>query len=212
MSDRDVFGSGGTMPPPSTDYSTGGTASPVAGGTRPTSMPTGATSGQSLISGQGPQASQGQGSQGSQGQGGAQMGQAKEQAGQALDTAKEKAGQVGQQATQAMDTAKDKAGQVAEQASAKADQGIDKAAGGLGQAAGLLREKTEGLGGQGGAGETAQQLAGQAAQQLDTAARYLEGKDSDQLVADLESLVRRKPTESLLVAAGVGFLLSRIVR
>jgi ElaB/YqjD/DUF883 family membrane-anchored ribosome-binding protein len=47
---------------------------------------------------------------------------------------------------------------------------------------------------------------------LDQAARYLQDKDSAQLIADLEALVRRKPTESLLVAAGVGFLLSKIVR
>jgi len=120
--------------------------------------------------------------------------------------------QAKEQATQALDTAKEKAGQVAEQATAKADQVIGKAVGGLDQAADLLRNKTEGLAGQGGAGETAQQIAGQAAGHLDTAARYLEGKDSDQLVADLEGLVRRKPTESLLVAAGIGFLLSRIVR
>jgi len=31
-------------------------------------------------------------------------------------------------------------------------------------------------------------------------------------MTDLEDLVRRKPAQTLLVAAGVGFLLSKIVR
>jgi ElaB/YqjD/DUF883 family membrane-anchored ribosome-binding protein len=31
-------------------------------------------------------------------------------------------------------------------------------------------------------------------------------------VTDLEALVRRKPVESVLVAAGIGFVLSKIVR
>lgn len=127
------------------------------------------------------------------------------QGGASIDQAK-------QQATQAMGTARQKAGQVAEQATAKADQGIDQAATGLDKAADLIRDKSRQVGGQGGAGATAQNVAGTAAAQLDRAARYLEGKDTDQLVADLEALVRRKPTETLLVAAGVGFLLSRIVR
>lgn len=194
MSDRDRFGSsGGTMPPPSTEY------------------PTGPTVGQGL--GQ-PRGAQG-GAQGGP-PGGSSADQAKQQAAQAADQAKEKAtevaGQAKEQAGQALDTAKEKAGQVAEQATAKADQGIDKAAGGLGQAADLLRDKTQNLDAQGGAGATAQNVAGTAAGQLDKAARYLEGKDSGQIVGDLESLVRRKPTESLLVAAGLGLLLSRIVR
>jgi ElaB/YqjD/DUF883 family membrane-anchored ribosome-binding protein len=50
------------------------------------------------------------------------------------------------------------------------------------------------------------------ADKLDAASVYLRDKDSQQLMADLEALVRRKPTESLLVAAGVGFLFSKILR
>ena len=120
--------------------------------------------------------------------------------GSAADQAKEKAGQ-------AVDTAKEKAGQVAEQASTTADAGIGKAATGLGKAAAMLREKSQAAGGQG-----VQSVATTAADKLDGAARYLRDKDGQQLVTDLEGLVRRKPTESLLVAAGVGFLLSKVLR
>ena len=123
-----------------------------------------------------------------------------EGAGSATDQAKETA-------AQAVHTAKEKAGQVAEQASTTADAGIGKAATGLGKAAAMLREKSQAAGGQG-----VQSVATTAADKLDGAARYLRDKDGQQLVTDLEGLVRRKPTESLLVAAGVGFLLSKVLR
>jgi len=192
MSDRDTFGGGGgSTIPPSIDYPSG------------SSLITGQGAGPAARSGsQGVGGQTGQGGMGGQGSQGSHGGSA---ATQAADQAKEKAGQ-------ALDTAKQKASQVTDQASAKADQGIDKAATGLDKAADLLRDKTQGMEGQGGAGQTAMNVAGTAASQLDKAARYLEGKDSGQLVADLEAYVRREPTKSLLIAAGVGFLLRRIVR
>ena len=159
-----------------------------------------------------PSGAMGQGGQPDQGGSGA--GQAMGQAGHVADQAKEKATQVAdtakEKATQAADTAKEKAGQVADQVSTKADAGIDKAAGGLDKAADMLRERSEQMGG--GQGGAVQSIAGQAATQLDGAAQFLKDKDTDQLMADLEDLVRRKPTQTLLVAAGVGFLLSKVVR
>ena len=136
------------------------------------------------------------------GQMGGQGGQPDQGAGAAVEQAKEKA-------TQVVDTAKEKAGQVAEQVSTKADAGIDKAAGGLDKAAEMLRQRGEQMGGQ---GSGVQSVAATAATRLDNAAQYLRDKDTDQLVADLEDLVRRKPAQTLLVAAGVGFLLSKVVR
>jgi len=147
------------------------------------------------------QGTSGGGEQAGQGASGA-VDQAKQTAGQAVDTAKEKAGQV-------TDTAKEKAGQMTEQATAKADIGIEKAAGGLDRAADMLRERTQGTEAGGGAVQT---VAATAADKLDTAAQYLQGKDTDQLVAELEAVIRRRPVESLLVAAGVGFLLSKSLR
>ena len=127
----------------------------------------------------------------------------------ATDRVREAAGQAQDKASHAVDTGKQKAGQVAEQASAKADAGIEKAAGGLDRAADMLREKGQSMGGEGG---TMQAAATKTAEQLDKAAQFLEGKDTDQLMAELEALVRRRPTESLLVAAGVGFLLAKALR
>lgn len=113
-----------------------------------------------------------------------------------------------QAADQAVGTAKEKAHQVADQATDAVDQGVDKAAEGLDMAADMLRDK----GKQAGPGSGVQSSAAMVADKLDAASGYLRGKDSDQLVADLEALVRRKPTESLLVAAGLGFVLSKILR
>jgi len=88
----------------------------------------------------------------------------------------------------------------------KADAGMDKAATGLGQAAEMLR-------GQGAQHEGAiGSAATRTADTLDTASQYLREKDTDQLMNDIEAFVRQRPVESVLIAAGVGFLLSRVVR
>ncbi len=88
----------------------------------------------------------------------------------------------------------------------KSDKGIDSAASGLEQAANKLRQQGEQREG------TMGTAAAKTADTLETASTYLHEKDTDQLVTDLEALVRRKPVESVLVAAGIGFVLSKIVR
>lgn len=103
----------------------------------------------------------------------------------------------GDQGQQAKDAAK---------AQDKADQGIDAATSGLTQAADMLRSQGEQQGGSVGS------VATKTAERLDSASQYLQGKDSEQLLNDLEALARRKPVESLLVAAGVGFVLSKVLR
>lgn len=121
---------------------------------------------------------------------------------QAADTAKQKAGQASEKAHEAAGKAHEAAGQ----AEARADQGMHQAASGLDQAADTLREKG---GQQGGSMGSA---AAMTADKLDSASGYLRDKDTEQILNDVESLVRRKPTESLLVAAGVGFVLSKVFR
>ncbi|HYJ13148.1 MAG TPA: YtxH domain-containing protein [Thermomicrobiales bacterium] len=121
----------------------------------------------------------------------------KDKAGQATETAKEKAGQ-------ATETAKEKASEVTDQAHTMSDKGIDSAATGLGQAASMLRQQ----------GDTREGTIGTAATKtadtLEQASTYLQNKDTDQLITDLEAMVRQRPLESVLVAAGIGFVLSKI--
>ena len=113
--------------------------------------------------------------------------------------AEDKAGEVG-------DKVQGKASELGDAAQQKTDAGMDKAASGLGSAADALREQGNQQGG------TVGGFATTVADKLDGASGYLRDKDSDQIVTDLEELVRRKPMESLLAAAGIGLLLSRIVR
>jgi len=126
------------------------------------------------------------------------MDTAKQKGEQAAQTAKQKTGQMADQAQQ-------KAGQMTDKAQAKADQGMDMAASGLDQAADTIRQQGQQMG-----GGTVSNAVNTAANTLDSASQYLREKDTDQLLNDLESLVRRKPVESVLVAAGVGFVLSKI--
>jgi ElaB/YqjD/DUF883 family membrane-anchored ribosome-binding protein len=125
--------------------------------------------------------------------------------GQSMKQQGEKAmNQVREKGGEAMEQAKAKADELGGVAHEKSDEGIDKASAGLSSAASMLREQGEKQEGQVGT------VAATAADKLDSASGYLRDRDSDQIVSDLEDLVRRKPVESLLVAAGVGLLLSRI--
>jgi ElaB/YqjD/DUF883 family membrane-anchored ribosome-binding protein len=127
------------------------------------------------------------------------------QSGGMMETAKEKAGQVTEQAGSMLDTAKDRATQMTDQATSAVDTGMDKAASGLDTVAGTLRDRGEG-------GGSMASIATTAADKMEAGAQMLRDKDTEQIVSDLEALVRRKPVESLLVAAGIGFVLSKIVR
>lgn len=113
--------------------------------------------------------------------------------------------QVREQTDKVISTATQKATTLADQASTSMDAGLEKASGGLDALAGTLRERSQSLGG-------AQSIATAAADKLESGAEMLRGQSTDQLMAELEALVRRKPVESLLVAAGVGFVLSRALR
>lgn len=112
---------------------------------------------------------------------------------------------VREQADKVISTATQKAGSFADQASSSMDAGIEKASGGLDSLAGAIRDKSQSMGG-------AQSMATAAADKLESGAEMLRGQSTDQLIAELESLVRRKPVESMLVAAGVGFILSKALR
>jgi ElaB/YqjD/DUF883 family membrane-anchored ribosome-binding protein len=102
--------------------------------------------------------------------------------------------------------AKEKVDETAHMAQDRADQGMHRAAEGLDQAAGMIRER----GGQ--QGGTMGSMATTAADGLDKASTYLRDKDTDQLMGDLEAYIRQNPTQSLLIAAGVGFVLSKVFK
>jgi len=115
--------------------------------------------------------------------------------------------QVKEQADKVISTATQKMSGFADQASSSADAGIERAAGGLDTLATTIRDKSQSLG-----NEQIGSIATAAADRLESGAEKLRGQNTDQLVSELESLVRRKPVESMLVAAGIGFVLSKALR
>ena len=109
---------------------------------------------------------------------------------------------------EAMDQVKDTGQHAAAVATEKADQGIDKAADAAQGLADTLRDKATTLPG----GETTTDLAYQAASGLERGADYLRDKDVNALRGDLEDLIRRYPTQSIVVGLAAGFLLARAFR
>jgi len=107
-------------------------------------------------------------------------------------------------AKEAMSGVTEMASGIGSQATSKADAGIEKAAGGLESLATTLRDRGESMG-EGQVGS----LATAAAERMSSGAEMLRGKDTEQMMTDLEALIRRRPMESLLVAAGIGYLISR---
>jgi len=115
--------------------------------------------------------------------------------------------QVKEQADKVIGTAGQKMSGLTDQATSSADAGMEKAAGGLDTLAGTIRDKSQSFG-----GGQMESIATTAADKLESGAELLRGQSTDELIADLEALVRRKPVESLLVAAGIGFVLSKALR
>ena len=97
-------------------------------------------------------------------------------------------------------------GGIAQKAEHSMDAGMQKSAESLKSVADKARSMSEGRDG------TVGSLGTQAADAIEKGAGYLEQGDSEQLMRDLEAMVRRRPVESLLVAAGAGFVLSKVIR
>jgi len=81
---------------------------------------------------------------------------------------------------------------------------MGKAAESLNRVAGTVRSKAEDMG--------ENQLTSAAkgtADRIETGAEALRTLNGDELMSNIESMVRERPLESLLVAAGIGYVLSR---
>jgi ElaB/YqjD/DUF883 family membrane-anchored ribosome-binding protein len=121
----------------------------------------------------------------------------------AADDAMAKGNEAMNKAEQKGQEARQKVGQMADKAEQRADQGMHKAAQTMDQAADKLRQRG---GEQGG---TMGQVASTAADTLDSASSYLEGTDAAEMMDQVEAYIRKNPMQSLLIAAGVGFVLSK---
>jgi ElaB/YqjD/DUF883 family membrane-anchored ribosome-binding protein len=127
--------------------------------------------------------------------------------GSPMDQAKETVQSVKEKSDQVIDTASSKASELGDRATEQADAGMEKAASGMDSLAGTLRDRGQSMG----EGQL-QSAAMTAADKLESGAEKLRQTDTDQLIAQLETFVRQKPVESLVIAAAAGYLFSKALR
>ncbi|HEX2281235.1 MAG TPA: hypothetical protein VHG52_05670 [Thermomicrobiales bacterium] len=121
---------------------------------------------------------------------------------------KERAGQAADQARDKADQAREKAGQVAHQATDAVDARRGQASDAMDTAATQLRERGQNLPG----GERTAEMASMAADKMEMTSEYVREHDVQDMMTDLEKLVRAHPTQSLVAAAAAGFLVGRMLR
>jgi hypothetical protein len=104
---------------------------------------------------------------------------------------------------------RERAAQIRDEASETIDRQRRSAASGLDRVASTIHEKAEHI--PGGARKAAD-MAHSVARGMESTASYLRGHDLTDMRADLMNLSRRYPTQSLLSALAIGFLVGRAVR
>lgn len=117
------------------------------------------------------------------------------------------ADQVKSTASDAVERAKEQGQQAAGAAEDAANQGLDRAAGAAQGLADTLRQQAPNL-----PGDRTTELAYQAAGNLERGAEYLRQTDVASMRGDLEDMIRRHPTQSLMIGLAVGFLVARAFR
>lgn len=113
---------------------------------------------------------------------------------------------VGDMANQVKDQVKDKVSQLGRAAAEKADEGRVGTADVLQGSASSLRSAGQS------SSEAISGAAGSMAEKLESSARYLRENDFRGMMRDLEHVVRRNPTQSIVTAIAVGFLAGAAVR
>ncbi len=102
-------------------------------------------------------------------------------------------------------TMKDKTQEFGRDAMNKIEENRVSAAGALHNAASTMHKNADKL-------PNGPDLAHSAADRVEAVASYLQGHDTKQMMADVETVVRRNPGPSLLVAGALGFLIGRAFR
>lgn len=121
------------------------------------------------------------------------------------DEAAEMARKAKESLSDAAKTVKDKTQEFGRDAMNKIEENRVSAAGALHNAASSMHQKADKL-------PNGPDLAHSAADRVEAVASYLQGHDTKQMMADVETIVRRNPGPSLLVAGALGFLIGRAFR
>lgn len=115
---------------------------------------------------------------------------------------------VKERVTQVASKTKDKASQMAESVSETLDEQRENAAEGLGRAASALHEKAGSVPG----GPKVVHFTHSIADGMESTASYLRDHDFSKMGQDVMGICRKYPTQSLVAALAVGFLLGRSAR
>ena len=124
---------------------------------------------------------------------------------QLADEAAEMARNAKESLSDAAKTVKDKTQEFGRDAMNKIEENRVSAASALHSAASNMHQKADKL-------PNGPDLAHSAADRVDAVASYLQGHDTKQMLADVETVVRRNPGPSLVVAGVLGFLVGRAFR
>ncbi len=100
--------------------------------------------------------------------------------------------------------------QAAERARALAGEGKEKATGALDEVAKMMQSAADDVDAR--LGENYGRYARSAAEGISGFAETLRGKEVDDLVDDVTAFVRKSPVVAVGVAAGIGFVLARLVK
>jgi ElaB/YqjD/DUF883 family membrane-anchored ribosome-binding protein len=141
---------------------------------------------------------------------------AREIVGHAADRAKDLASNFADKAkataSNAVDKAKDAAGQVPQQFQGLAKDAARKADEATGYVGGSMRSAADTVRARGPHEGVLGSATSATANALENTGRYLEHEKLSGMAGDLTGLIRRNPIPSLLLAAGVGFLIGRSLR
>jgi len=107
------------------------------------------------------------------------------------------------------DTVREKGNELGRKAVAAIDERRLGVAENLEGAARNLHDKADSLAE---GGERASKVAHEVADKVDNASRYIRDKDAKDMIADVETMVRRHPARSLLAVLAVGYLAGRALR
>lgn len=109
-------------------------------------------------------------------------------------------------ATNAMGRIKEQASDAADKAAGSIDSNRQPFADRLHAAAGTIRDRAAA------GSEAVGNAAESAAERLDASATYIESRTARQMMHDLLGVIKKHPTQSLLVAGFLGFLVARALR
>jgi ElaB/YqjD/DUF883 family membrane-anchored ribosome-binding protein len=127
------------------------------------------------------------------------------EAAQLGDEASDIARRAKESVSDAAKTMKDKTQEFGRDAMGKIEENRVSAAGALHNAASTMHQNADKL-------PNGPDMAHSAADRVEAVASYLQGHDTKQMMADVETVVRRNPGPSLLVAGALGFLIGRAFR